>query len=191
MNIQNYPIVDSAPTEPFESLVEMYYQLKGYITSTNKWFWVWESNKQQRGYQDIDALAINRNETLIISVTTNLDDKVRFDRNGQVKTNMLNKTEEYFKRVVAYLENINEYKWIVGNGRKVRMVIAYVHGYRKDSKKMIEIENKLKTMGIELLSAEEIIGFVKDQIKAIEEDGLKTNNPLVKLIQLLDKYGGT
>ncbi|MBO8181670.1 MAG: hypothetical protein H0Z28_02615 [Archaeoglobus sp.] len=74
--VQWYEIVDSPPTEPFEALVEVYFQTKGYITSSNKWFWVQERGKTQRGYRDIDILAINGEETLIVSVTTNLKDKI-------------------------------------------------------------------------------------------------------------------
>jgi hypothetical protein len=56
--VQNYPTVDSIQTEPFESLVEIYCQLRGYVTSSNKWFWYFESGKKQRGDQDIDLVAI-------------------------------------------------------------------------------------------------------------------------------------
>jgi len=75
-NFQNFPVVDGFPADPFEALVEVYYQTKGYITSSNKWFWVWESGKKQGGYRDIDVLAVNDRETLIVSVTINLDDKI-------------------------------------------------------------------------------------------------------------------
>jgi len=36
--------VDKVP-DSFEALVEVYYQTKGYITSSNKWFWVRERVK--------------------------------------------------------------------------------------------------------------------------------------------------
>ena len=89
--VQNYPTADSVPTDSFEGLVAAYYQLKGYITSSNKWFWVRDENKKQRGYQDIDVLAIGQTETIIVSVTANLDDKVRRTRDGSLRTDMLDK----------------------------------------------------------------------------------------------------
>ena len=46
--VQDIPSVDSDNTEPFEGLVETYFQSKGYITSLNKWFWYWQEVKQQR-----------------------------------------------------------------------------------------------------------------------------------------------
>lgn len=60
--------------------------------------------KKQRGYQDIDVLTINNNETLVISVTINLDDKVRFGRDGKLKREMPEDISEYFDRVEKCLK---------------------------------------------------------------------------------------
>ena len=182
--IQSYPIVDSIPTEPFESLVEMYYQLEGYITSSNKWFWVRESGKKQRGYQDIDVLAINDDETLIISVTINLDDKVRFGRNGKLREDMLEDLSRYFDRVETYLKNVGKYNWLIKNKRKVKRIIAYAYGGYKKEEKRKELEDELGKRGIELISSKEIIEYLKKKIEKIQDKGLKTNNQLVKMIQL-------
>ncbi len=67
--VQDTPSVDSDNTEPFEGLVETHFQSKGYITSSNKWFWYWQEGKQQRGYKDIDVLAINSTEKMLIDIT--------------------------------------------------------------------------------------------------------------------------
>ena len=182
--VQNYSTVDSITTEPFESLVVMYYQMKGFITSSNKWFWIFESDKQQRGYQDIDVLAINETETLIISVTTNLDDKVRFGRDNKLKEDMIENLNKYFDRVETYLKNVKEYAWLVKNERKVQKIIAYAYGSYKEKKKNKEIKKELKKRGIELVSSKEIIKYIKNTIEKMQENGLKTNNHLVKMIQL-------
>lgn len=184
VQVQSYPTVDSILTEPFESLVEMYYQLEGYITSSNKWFWVFESSKQQRGYQDIDVLAINNDETLIISVTINLDDKVRFGRNGKLREDMMENLISYFNRVKEYLKKVNKYNWLIKNERNVKRIIAYASGGYKNKERMKKLEKKLEEKEIELISSKEIIEYLKKKIKKIQDDGLKTNNQLVKMIQL-------
>ena len=43
--VQDIPSPDSMQTEPFESIVELYYQTQGYITSSNKWFWCRKSEQ--------------------------------------------------------------------------------------------------------------------------------------------------
>lgn len=184
IDVQDYPTVNSVQTEPFESLVEIYYQLKGYITISNKWFWVFESGKKQRGYQDIDILAINDSKTLIISVTTSLNDKIRFGRNGKLKENMLEGLCRYFKRVETYLEKVREYRWLTKNGREIKRIVAYAYGGYNKEEKMEEINKELKKRGIELISSKEIIKYLREEIKDIRSKGLKTNNQLIKLIQL-------
>ncbi len=51
--------------------------MQGYITTTTMFLWVFESNKKQRGYRYIDILGLKENETVVVNVTTNLDDKVK------------------------------------------------------------------------------------------------------------------
>ncbi len=184
--VQNYPTVDSIPVEPFESLVEMYFQLKGYITSSNKWFWIKELGKKQRGYQDIDVLAVNERETVIISVTTNLDDKVRFTREGLINEKQLKNISKYFERVERFLMEVNEYRWLVEN-RNVRKILAYGYGGYKNKNKKEILMSELTKMGIELISSDEIIGYIKNRIEDIQSQGLKTNNQVVKMIELLRK----
>jgi hypothetical protein len=75
MEIQKVPTPDSPNHDAFEAVVELYYQTRGYLTSSGKWFWVKEPGKKLRGYQDIDVLAINQHEVLIVSVTSNLGNR--------------------------------------------------------------------------------------------------------------------
>ena len=178
--IQDYPTVDSITTEPLENLVEMYYQLNGYITSTNKWFWVYESSKKQRGYKDIDILAIKGNETLIISVTTNLDDKVG-------NANKIEELKKYFDSIKSYLEKVKEYSWLVEeNGRTIKKIVAYAYGYKE--KKEGEIKKELEKDKIDLLSVKDIMKEIKTKINKMHTNGLKTNNSLVKMIQIWIEY---
>lgn len=180
-DVQDYPAADSAPTDPFEGLVAAHYQLDGYITSTNKWFWVWGKDKKQRGYQDIDVLAVNDAETIIVSVTGNLDDKVRRSGEGTLRKDMLDNLNRYFERVQAYLKSVPEYAWLLNDVRKLKKVVAYASGDKLASR----IRDSLDAHGIELLSAKEIIEHLQKVIPEQEKRGLRTNNQLIKTVQLI------
>lgn len=47
--IQSFPTSDSPVNDSFEGIVELYFQIKGYITSTGKWFWKYQEGKHQKG----------------------------------------------------------------------------------------------------------------------------------------------
>jgi hypothetical protein len=184
-DVQSYPTADSPPTDPFEGLVAVYYQLKGYITSTNKWFWVRKRGKKLRGYQDIDVLALNKSETLIVSVTANLDDKIRFVSGGNLRQDMLDRLNDYFTRASDYLKATRDYHWLLENKRRIRKVVAFASGNKLADRVQVAINKQ----GIELLSAKEIIEYLQHAIAEQEERGLRTNNQLVKTIQLILREG--
>lgn len=181
LTVQSNPTVDSPPTDPLEALVAAYYQHKGYLTSSAKWFWVRDSTKQQRGYQDIDVLAVNSQETVIVSVSGNLDDKVRFDTKNVLQDKLLAKQLEYFSRVELYLNNVEEYKWLV-SGRSIKRVIAYASG----KPLAIRLNNDItwQARQIELRHVGEIIQELRDLLND-PEFRLKTNNQIVKLLQII------
>lgn len=179
MNIQNIPVADSPNNDAFEAIVEVYYQAQGYITSAGKWFWVWEEGKKQRGYQDIDVLAVNGNEIVIVSVTSNFDDKVNAPRDV-LNVEMLNKLKGHFNRIRQYLEAVEQYKWMVCEPRKIRYVVAYNHA---SVKKLALICGNLDKE-IEIISAKEILKFLS---KYTNQDNLKIQNQLLRTIQLLGK----
>ncbi len=179
--IQSYPSADSPPTDPFEALVELYYQLNGYITSSNKWFWVRGDGKQQRGYQDIDVLAINAQEVVIISVTANLNDKVRHHGDGSVHEEKLASLKNYFDRVKEYLKAVEHYAWLMDGSRKVRCVVAFSRGFGLAEK----IAPMLRDLEIEILSSKVLLKHLKVEVKVQEKRGLRTNNQIVKMIQLM------
>lgn len=182
--IQNIPVTDSPNNDAFEAVVETYYQTLGYITSSGKWFWVWDkaSGKKLRGYQDIDVLAVNKDETLIISVSSNLDDKVNTKRGGGVNLDLLKKLEQYFIRAREYLEAVNEYKWMVGGERHVRYILAYNHAFQGTQPTIVQA---LQQKNIQTVSAREMFAALRKHAK---QPNLKIQSPLLRAIQLLEKH---
>lgn len=178
MKIQTIPNPDSPNHDAFEAIVELYYQISGYLTSSGKWFWVKEDDKQQRGYQDIDVMAVSGDELIVVSVTSNLDDKLRKNRNGDINNEMLQKLLSYFERVEQYLNAVDQYKWLCRN--KIRKVVAYNHAFQNAD---IEIIPILKENGIETISADEMLGKLLNYIK---QPNLKIQDQMLRTIQLLD-----
>jgi hypothetical protein len=176
--IQDYAMVDGNPHDSFEGLVEIYFQLKGYITSSNKNFWVFDKDKKaQRGYQDIDILAVKDDETVIVSVSSNLDDKVNTRR---VKSS----TREHFERVERYLKAVKDYRWLVR--KKPQRVIAYMSGH-KTASSLNKIRKLLDGHQIKLLSVYKISDYLLRRIKTLKDPkkyGLKAENELVRLLQV-------
>lgn len=183
---QDYPTVDSPPVDPFESLVATYYQLKGYITSIGKWFWVWQKGKHQPGYQDIDVLAINADETLILSVTSNLDDKVAFNKDNSLDKDKMRNLLRFFDRAQRFLTKTCEYSWLTGGGRKVRRIVVCA-SWRDIN--LERVSRVLKLKNIELMTSSEILNELHPMLAEIKEKGLKTNDPLVRLIRLWMRRG--
>jgi len=175
-DIQDYPVFDNDVVEAFEAIVEAYYQSLGYITSTNKNFWARGQNQQQRGYQDIDVLAIKEKETVIVSVTNELNDK----------TSDLPKLEEFFQRARKYLKKTPEYQWLATEERLKNQVV-YILGPKKGGKRIEEIEKRLRQKKIELMDAEKIIEQLKKYFEDKDEKGYKiTNNKIVRVMQVLN-----
>lgn len=175
-DIQDYPVFDNDVVEAFEAIVEAYYQSLGYITSTNKNFWARGQNQQQRGYQDIDVLAIKEKETVIVSVTNELNDK----------TSDLRKLEKFFQRARQYLKKTPEYQWLATEERLKNQVV-YISGPKKGGKRIEEIEKRLRKKKIELMDAEKIIEQLKKYFEDKDEKGYKiTNNKIVRVMQVLN-----
>ena len=183
MQIQSIPNPDSPNNDAFEAIVELYYQTLGYLTSSGKWFWVWENDKKQRGYQDIDVLAVNENNVVIISVTSNLDDKLRKGRDGKINDRMLQKLISYFYRVEQYFESVPEYKWLTREDRKIRKVVAYNHAFKNANKEIVPILNEYS---IEVISAKEMLSTLSEYIK---QPNIKIQDQMLRTIQLLEYNG--
>lgn len=178
MQIQTIPVTDSPNNDAFEAIVETYYQSQGYITSAGKWFWVWEEGKKQRGYQDIDLLAINETESVIVSVTSNLDDKIN-TKGNVVNKEKLNRLIGHFERVKQYLSTVNQYRWIVSKSRLVRCVVAYNHAYKGT---LEQISQNLTEHGIGTLSAKVMLDLL---LTHANHQNLKIQNQLLRTIQLI------
>ncbi|WP_457598218.1 hypothetical protein [Hydrogenimonas sp.] len=183
MKIQSIPNPDSPNNDAFEAVVELYYQTLGYLTSSGKWFWVWENGKKQRGYQDIDVLAVNEKDVVIISVTSNLDDKLRKGRDGKINDAMLQKLSTYFSRTKQYLESVPQYKWLTGKDRKIRKVVAYNHAFKNANNEVIPV---LKESGIEVISAKNILATLSEYVK---QPNIKIQDQMLRTIQLLEYNG--
>ena len=177
--IQNYPVSDSPNNDAFEGIVELYYEIDGYITSSGKWFWKKSDGKQQRGYQDIDVLAISGDETIIVSVSSNFDDKLNYS-GGELNKDKSEKTIEYFERVVEYLTNTPKYNWLIKN-RNVRKVIAVIN----TPKKLDKFKPFLEKYNLEVLKIEDIIENIIDYLNKNRERGLKIQNQNLRILQIL------
>lgn len=182
-NIQSQPAPDSPNNDAFEAIVELYYQTLGYITSAGKWFWVWDKKmKTQRGYQDIDVLAIGQEKTIIVSVSSSLDDKIRFDKAGQIKEEMIRTLADYFQRVENYLMNVNEYKWLV-NDRSIEHVVAYLSP--ADPRMANRLKPYMKEHNICLLSAREMLPAIYKYVDPKKQLNVKIQNQMLRLVQIM------
>jgi hypothetical protein len=170
MEIDNHPVADSLVNDAFEAIVELYFQLEGFITSTGKWFWVRDTEKSQRGYQDIDVLAVGGNQTIIVSVSTNLDDKVAGSG--------VDKLCSHFERVRLYLETVPSYKWMVAEGREVSFVLAYLN---ENSKRHLD-KIKSATVDIRAVGAKEMLDRIDQYLKA--NRNIKIQNWMLRLVQV-------
>lgn len=162
-----FQLVDNIHKDTSEEIVELYYQCKGFITSSNKWV----SLGKKKGYTDIDVLAVNGSEAHIVSVTTNLDDKNIDDLDG------------YFKAVIDYFGKTEEFKWLLT--KEIKKILAVFTYPDKKQEKIIE---RFRTCGIELLYASQIFEYFKKNLVPWRQIGLKTENPLVKIMQLADFF---
>jgi hypothetical protein len=167
MDVQPFPIPDGPTGNPLEPIVELYYQSQGYITSNGKWFWAFEEGKQ-RGYQDIDVLAIRGKETIIVSVTTNLDDKF-----GSGREDLLNR---FFERAERYLGEA--YGWLTADGRQLRRVVVHF-----DKRTPQRIKDVLQAERIEVLSGQEVVDGILEYLGHNPE--LKMVDPVLRLLYFL------
>lgn len=178
--IQKIPVTDSPNNDAFEAIVEAYFQTEGYITSAGKWFWVWEDGKRQRGYQDIDVLAVDGDKTVIVSVTSNLDDKVN-TQGGAPNTEKLERLKGHFDRIHQYLNTVKQYQWMVCKPKRVQYVVAYNHAFAGT---LEPISKALLKKDIEILSAKAMLESLN---KHANHPNLKIQNQLLRTIQLLGK----
>lgn len=182
--IQSYPTSDSPENDAFEAIVKLYFELQGYLTSSGKWFWKMEEGKQQRGYQDIDVLAVNGIDTIIVSVASNFDDKLS-KKNGAINHEKADKFLQYFSRVEEYLATTESYRWLVADRRNVIRVLAVINQPKKlDSYKGFLDQHKITVIDkADLLSGKNgVLTYLKDH----QKKGLKIKNPILRVVQLME-----
>ena len=177
-DIQKYPTSDSINNDAFEGIVELYYELEGFITSSGKWFWKKFEGKQQRGYQDIDVLAINGKETIIVSVSSNFDDKLNFSKN-ELNLEKALKTVEYYKRVEEYLKETPEYNWLLTTTREIKRVLAVIN----TPKNILKFNDFLNDNNIEVLTVDNMITKIFEYLN--NPHGFKIQNQTLRILQIL------
>ena len=180
--IQSFPTSDSPVNEAFEGIVELYFQIKGYITSTGKWFWKFEENKKQRGYQDVDLLAINGQNTILVSVSSNLDDKISFKRSGEFNQEKYKALNEFFNRIIDYFGNTPDYKWLIQSSRKIHKIIAVVN--LPSESYMSRISPILQSDEIEIIDMNRMIDGIIEYLD--HNTNTKIQHQTLRLIQILN-----
>lgn len=164
-----YPSVSGYP-DPYERIAQRWMETQGYITNTSMFYWAFE--KSQRGYRDIDILGFNGKETVIVNVTTNLDDKANLKNFPE--------TVKFFELTEEYLKETPQYSWLVE--RPTKRMIFYFYSYRTQ-KALDEVFAKCKSKDIELKSFKDAI---KDINEYLNNYGLgKTSSPIITLLALL------
>lgn len=184
-SIQKYPSPDSQNHDAMEAFVELYYQVNGYITSSGKWFWTHGKDKQNRGYLDIDVLAINSEETLIVNVTSNLDDKIGLDKNGNFRDDKLERILLYFYKCKNYLEQTREYEWLI-KGRIVKFVVVYSSAPKRRERRERVIRIAKENGISEIIN---VADMLKSVCEYLSKENLKIQNNILRSIQLLRKHG--
>ena len=165
------PVTDSPNNEALEAIIELYYQLDGFITSSGKWF-----NTEKANYQDIDLLAVNATETHIVSVSTNLKEKVTVTRNDAEDKKFVS-TVSYFENVESFLQNVKEYRWLKEE-RKVKKILACLNVPKNHVKQLEKLESK----NIQLLTPSE---FLPTFLQNKNLNYTKIQNPTLRLVQVL------
>ncbi len=164
------PVVDNPERNVLELLVETYYQIKGYITSINKFY---------SGKKDADLLAVNGNELYIVSVVTNLDDKTK---ESDIK---------YFKEIEEFLTNTNQYSWLMAD-KSIHNIIAYYTENPGNREKIKKLSKEILSKDVEFLSFKEIIFdivsyLIKNDIPNLPKNtkAINCRNPMLKLMEWL------
>lgn len=132
--VTSHPVFDGVPEE-HEAIVELWLQTKGYITSTSKWFGGHRaSSGNRKGSLDIDVLAVSGEKTLIVSVTTNEDDKVA--RPASSSPTLKPSTTRMFEQSERFLRGVKEYAWMV-RSRPVEWWLIHFWPHKKRRSKIV------------------------------------------------------
>ncbi|MCB9251299.1 MAG: hypothetical protein H6605_02435 [Flavobacteriales bacterium] len=165
-----------------EELVGEYYKTKGYLVTTNYWIpfqtsrnrtlYGKKQNYQAQSWTDIDVLARNDKEILIIQV-----------KSGITSRNVAEKINLYFERVIKFLndgiapDGIGKIEWWTRNCKIIKIVV-YEEQYTPPSylKIMQDVGIETKFFGDYL---KEIIAYVQNK------KGVKEENSVMRLLHFL------
>ena len=168
-----------------EELIAEYYKTKGYFVSTNYWIpFISERNRVQKGkehnytaqsWTDIDILASNKNELLLIQVKSLVNQKDIADK----IILHFERIEQFLERGVA-LDGESKIDWWTKN-LKVRKIVIY-ENYSPPSYLKILNEKGIETTYFEDRLIE-LINYVK------QKKGVKEENVLMRFLHCLSNYG--
>jgi hypothetical protein len=168
-----FQLADCSSRDVTEQIVELYYQFHGYITSSNKWF----SHGKGR-YKDVDVIAVKEKNVHLVSVSTH------------VKSKNPGKLAKDFEQIIDYFKKTEHLRWLF---KKSPVKVLAIFAYEKSKKETIEKEWDKK--GIKILFGDDIFEQLYLEVPKWEKPkkgkpGFKTENQLVKLIQLSKHFNG-
>lgn len=112
-------------------------------------------------------------------MSSNFDDKLNYS-GGELNKVKAENTLEYFNRVVEYLQETPDYKWLTKN-RNFRKVLAVINV----PKKMEKFQPYLFENKIEILKIDDIIMEIVEYLDDSNDKGLKIQNQTLRILQLL------
>jgi hypothetical protein len=178
-----YKLLGEIMSNFVEELVSEYFRTKGYFVMTNYWFPILSERRRNqrereqifnaRSWSDIDVVAINENELLIIQVKAIINQQ-----------SVSRKVVEFFQNVNAYLEtennNIqqNNIRWWL-NGRTTKKILVYEF-YSPPSYLNILTENDIQVVNFNNYF-DELLSYVRNR------EGIKKGNSTLRFLHFLVK----
>jgi hypothetical protein len=88
---------------------------------------------------------------------------------------------QYYGQVIEYLANVPQYHWLVSPDRTIKKVLVYsvCEGIAA------RLSDTLCEKAVALLSLDSILKEMVTLLKVHKQEGLRTNNQVVKLLDLL------
>jgi hypothetical protein len=167
-----------------EELVAEFYKTKGYFVTTNFWIpFKTQRNQIQRGnaqnyeaqsWTDIDVLARNNKELILIQVKATIDQKIT-----------AHKINLYFERVEQFLtkgvapDGKTKIEWWTKN-IKLKKIVVYEDKYSPPSCKKILNDNGIETVFFGDYLAD-IITYIEQKV------GVKEENAVMRLLHFLNR----
>jgi len=165
-----------------EKLVEEYYKSKGYLVTTNYWI-PFDMHKEgellsykARSWTDIDVLAYNEKELLIIQVKAIVNQK-----------RIADKINVYFDRIDKFLKSgtssdgETKINWWTKN-KIVRKIVVY-ESYSPPAYLQIIVKEGIEVFWFKDYYLPKLIDHI------IKKEGLKEDNATMRFLHCLNQYG--